>query len=61
MLLQSMIKLLLKKPSKHIFQLFDDKIGFKKPSLHVLGQDECYNCWVHDLKKPLEYEKQNKR
>ena len=51
-----MIKLLLKKPSKHIFQLLDDKIGFKRPSLHVLGQDECYNCWVHDLKKPLEYE-----
>ena len=53
-----MIKLLLKKPSKHIFQLLDDKIGFKRPSLHVLGQNEWYNCWVHALKKPLEHELQ---
>ena len=56
MLLKSMIKLLLKKPSKHIFQLLDDKIGFKKPSLHVLGRDEWYNGWVHAPKKPLEHE-----
>ena len=41
MLLKSMIKLLLKKPSKHILQLFDDKIGFKRPSTVEVWAEQC--------------------